>query len=116
MLPLRHAAQRRALVRCFSPESGKAGLFHLRQYHHQARRLRPTCILLKGEHPDLYSEASVVLYAQTRELPRALIERLSKDVAEMDSQILLKIQTAPLGKNSRLKNAYKEMLVNFLKN
>lgn len=71
-----------------------------------------TCELKRGEHPGLTSEASVIVYAQAREFPLAMIQRLSVEqkVAAMPAQVLLKIQKAPLNETSRLPNKFKKCI------
>jgi hypothetical protein len=71
-----------------------------------------TCELNRGEHPGLTSESSIIVYAQAREFPRAMIKRLSteQNVAEMPPNVLLKIQKAPLTETSRLPNKFKKSI------
>jgi hypothetical protein len=76
-----------------------------------------TCEICKGEHPNLTKPVSVVDYGRARELPLALIERLTKlqQLPKVGDDLLLKMQMAPLGETSRLKNAFKKALVAHLR-
>lgn len=67
-----------------------------------------TCELLAGEHECFTSPVSVVVYGQTRELPRRLIERLwdAQQLPALAPAILARVQRAPLTRLSRLKGAF----------
>ncbi len=71
-----------------------------------------TCELAAGEHPRLTEPASIALYGCAREIPRALIVRLTGEqgIQNMPPETLHKIQTAPLTPTSRLKNKYKQAI------
>jgi hypothetical protein len=75
-----------------------------------------TCELAAGDHPELTNPASVVLYGSARELPRALIQRLTAEqrIPNMPPEVLFRIQNAPLFPASRLKNKYKEAIAHHL--
>jgi hypothetical protein len=72
--------------------------------------------LAAGEHPELTNPVSVALYGLARELPRALILRLTgeQQIQNMPPEVLLRIQNSPLSPTSRLKNKYKEAIVLYL--
>jgi hypothetical protein len=76
-----------------------------------------TCEVYQNEHPNLPKPVSVVVYGQARELPIALIQRLTEtqQVPKMSDALLLRIQQAPLTDYSRLKKAFKNAIVAYLK-
>ena len=71
-----------------------------------------TCELRQGEHQELTSPVSIVVYAQSRSMPPALIERLmgEQKLPPFDGELLLKIQKAPLSDTSRLKKGFKKSI------
>ena len=75
-----------------------------------------TCELAAGEHPRLTEPVSIALYGCAREIPRALILRLTgeQQIQNMPPEVLLRIQNSPLSPTSRLKNKYKEAIVLYL--
>jgi hypothetical protein len=75
-----------------------------------------TCELAAGEHPELTNPISIALYGGARELPRALILRLTGEqrIQNMPPEVLLRIQTAPLAPTSRLKNKYRDAIAHYL--
>jgi hypothetical protein len=72
----------------------------------------PTCLVNRGEHPNLTNEVSAVVYQFARDLPRRLIERLQREqqLQNVSPQLLRRIQTAPLTDESRLRNKYKQAI------
>jgi hypothetical protein len=71
-----------------------------------------TCLVNRGEHPNLPNEVSAVVYQFARDLPRRLIERLKREqqLPDASPQLLNRIQTAPLTDESRLRNKYKKAI------
>jgi hypothetical protein len=67
-----------------------------------------SCELLKGEHPQLTQPVSVVNYSHARELPSGLTDRLTKaqKLPRLNEGVLLRIQMAALGENSRMKRRF----------
>jgi hypothetical protein len=76
-----------------------------------------TCEILKGEHPNLSSPVSVVVYSEARESPARLIDRQKKQqqIPDVSAALLLKIQKSPLTEDSRLKKKYKRYIEEYLR-
>jgi len=75
-----------------------------------------TCEVHQHEHPNLSKPVSVVVYSQARELPIALIKRLTgeQQLPKMSDALLLRIQQAPLTDYSRLKKSFKNAIATYL--
>jgi hypothetical protein len=76
----------------------------------------PTCIVRQGEHPNLPKPESAVLYVFARDLPLRLISRLQTEqrIPKMSDALLLKIQTAALTDDSKLKIKFKKAIQKYL--
>jgi hypothetical protein len=75
-----------------------------------------TCELRQGEHQELISPVSIVLYADARSLPPDLIRRLmgEQKLPPFEGDLLLRIQTAPLPETSRLKKGFRKSIKQYL--
>jgi hypothetical protein len=82
--------------------------------------LRPgsdtSCQLLQGEHQELAAPVSVVLYAETRELPPPLISRSMQEqnLPKMSDLVLLRIQQSALQDDSRMKKKFQRAIQEYL--
>ncbi len=76
-----------------------------------------TCELLRGEHPCLIEEISVVAYAWAREFPKQVIERniARQKLDPFENPLLLKIQQSALSPTSRLRKKFQAAIVEFLR-
>jgi len=72
-----------------------------------------TCELPQGCHQEMRNPVSVVLYAQARELPPALIERLTREqkIPDMPPETLSHIQTCAVSEDSRMRPLLKKGIV-----
>jgi len=68
-----------------------------------------TCELFQGCHQEMKNPVSVVCYAQARELPLALIERLTneQEIPNVSPEILLHIQKCAVSEDSRMSHKLK---------
>jgi len=71
-----------------------------------------TCELYQGEHQELTSPVSIVVYSAVREMPLPVIARETKaqNLPPFEGDLLLKIQKAPLSEISRLKKGFKKSI------
>ena len=71
-----------------------------------------TCELYQGEHQELTSPISVVVYGQAREFPAPLIQRLtqSQNLPRIGDGLLLRIQRAALIDISRMKKKFQNAI------
>jgi hypothetical protein len=75
-----------------------------------------TCELYQGEHQELTSPISTVVYSEVREMPLPLIQRHSGEqrLPLFEGDLLERIQKAPLTDSSRLKNGFKKAIKQYL--
>ena len=75
-----------------------------------------TCELLAGEYVKLTKPVSYVVYRRARDLPVALINRLcaAQGLPDMPSQLLLRIQKAPLTPYSQLPKKWVNVIREYL--
>ena len=71
-----------------------------------------SCELFQGEHQELTSPVSVVVYGQAREFPAPFILRLMQDqrLPQVSSDLLSRIQQAALGEVSRMKKKFQNAI------
>ena len=84
----------------------------------EKRELSDTsCELIQGCHPQLTKPISVVNYGLARDLPVALIERLTSEqrLADFTGTLLNRIQTIAIADGSRLRNKFKRAIEAYLR-
>lgn|ERR1039458_9946993 len=71
-----------------------------------------TCELYQGEHQELTSPVSIVVYAEARSMPPGLIKRLmgEQKLPPFEGDLLLRIQKSPLSETSRLKKGFQKSI------
>jgi len=76
----------------------------------------PACELRQGEHPNLTAPVSVVVYAEAREIPLPLIQRLigAQELTPFNQQLIERMQAAALRDDSRLKIKYQKWIRDFI--
>lgn len=79
---------------------------------HDSENTDTTCELYQGQHQELTSPISIVVYREVREMPLPLIERLTheQNLPPFAGVLLLKIQQSPLSDASRLKKGFKKAI------
>jgi hypothetical protein len=75
-----------------------------------------TCELYQGEHQELTSPVSIVVYSEARSMPPPLIQRLMGEqrLPPFTGELLLRIQKSPISGISRLKNGFKKSIQQYL--
>jgi hypothetical protein len=95
-----------------APSSERGGHFICVNITEKREFSDTSCELARGLHCILKKPVSVVNFAMARDLPRALIERLTREQGfpDFSPDLLLRIQEAAIAEGSRLPFKFKEAI------
>ena len=112
MLLLRYFSQGRTSVCRARLKFGTKGWFVCVNITTKRENSDTTCELFQGEHQELASPISVVVYSHAREIPAPLIERLTQQqkLPRISESLLSRIQRSSLTDTSRMKKKFQNAI------